>query len=194
MHSPLPLNTFNPIPTSLKQTRVQYFRLQKKFLNTMWTHPSRQQVPKTHSTLHNFLSQQRFLVLTASPFSLTHDPNTYRFMCNIKMWFPRHWRKKRQTTGGLSSQSLLLSVIRSRHLKSYTLRIFFIICFLNSTSNCYNEISASLEKRNQWLLLRPWKTRKKQNGLGTKTHALPPLSLCIEILFDTKWTQCIVLT
>ncbi len=60
----------------------------------MWTHPSRQQVPKTHSTLHNFLCQQPFLVLTPPPFSLNHDPNTYMFMCNISMSFLRRMSAK----------------------------------------------------------------------------------------------------
>jgi hypothetical protein len=58
------------------------------------THPNRQQDPKTYSTHHNFLFQHLFLVLTPSPFYLTHDPNTYRFMCNISMSFPRHMSAK----------------------------------------------------------------------------------------------------
>jgi hypothetical protein len=89
-HSSLPPNTITPIPTSLKQKHVQYSHLKKKFFNTMGTYPSQPQVLKTHSSLHNFLFQQPFLGMTPSPLSLTHDPNTYRFICNITMWFPRH--------------------------------------------------------------------------------------------------------
>jgi hypothetical protein len=53
----------------------------------MWTHPSRQKLSKKNSTLHNLLGLQPFLVLTLSPFPLTCEPNTYRFMCSCKMAF-----------------------------------------------------------------------------------------------------------
>ena len=53
----------------------------------MWTHLSRKKLTKKHSTFHNLLCLQPFLVLTLSPFPLTCEPNTYRFMCSCKMAF-----------------------------------------------------------------------------------------------------------
>ena len=87
--SSLPLNTFTNTPTTLNQTHVQYFQLKKKFFNTMSTLPSSKKKPKRHSAVHNLLSHQPFLVLTLSPFSLTYDPNTHRFMCSCTLSFPR---------------------------------------------------------------------------------------------------------
>ena len=55
----------------------------------MWTHPSRLKLTKKHKTLHNLLCLQPFLVLTLSPFPLTCQPNTDRFVCSCTLSFPQ---------------------------------------------------------------------------------------------------------
>jgi hypothetical protein len=75
--SAVALPSYTNTPTTLNQTHVQHFQLKKKFLNTISTLSSSKKEPKRHSTVHNLLSHQPFLVLTLSPFSLTYDPNTH---------------------------------------------------------------------------------------------------------------------
>jgi hypothetical protein len=93
----------------------------------MWTHPSRQKLSKKHSTLHNLLCLQPFLVLTLSPFPLTCEPNTYRFMCSCKMSFQQKIERKnaqnkakpqkRWTTGRVSppQRQKLCTTINDTH-------------------------------------------------------------------------------
>ena len=82
----------------------------QKWVKTLWTHASRLNQQLKHSTFHNFLCRQHFLVQTLPALSHTYDSNTnkstrdctinFKRYMSAKKPIPRQNNKKGEQRGG----------------------------------------------------------------------------------------------